>query len=337
MEYQYRPPENGMNDLVLETSRTVSRVGLAFVVLIAGSSLASFILQVIALVWFRDIIETGYFNFGVTILSLYVCAAPFAYLILRPMKKEVPKHRRISVKTFVIFTVMAFTLLILGSFLGQWLNAIVERICGIEQGGQVSEAFSESSLWLSCLYALVIAPIMEELFFRKLLIDRLSYLGDITCVVVSGLAFGLFHQNIEQFFYATLLGALLAFVYLKTGKILYTMLIHSIINFFGGILPTIVEHFLPVDFFAAETEEALSELISANPGAYIALMATSYLPYLFAIIGLVFFILYARRLTCGLRPSPLPYGRKASPIIGNAGVIVYLICCVGMMVFTIFA
>ena len=66
-------------------------------------------------------------------------------------------------------------------------------------------------------------------------------------------------------------------------------------------------------------------------------MATNYLPHLFAIIGLVFFILYARRLTCGLRPSPLPYGRKASPIIGNAGVIVYLICCVGMMVFTIFA
>ena len=337
MDYQYRPPENGMTDLVLETSRTVSRVGLAFVVLIAGSSLASFILQVIALVWFRDIIETGYFNFGVTILSLYVCAAPFAYLILRPMKKEVPAHCRISAKTFLIFTFIAFDLLIVGSMIGQGLNTLVERIFRIEQGGQVSEALSESSLWLSCLYALVIAPIMEELFFRKLLIDRLSYLGDITCVVVSGLAFGLFHQNIEQFFYAALLGALLAFVYLKTGKILYTMLIHSIINFFGGILPTIVEHFLPVDFFAAETEEALSELISANPGAYIALMATSYLPYLFAIIGLVFFILYARRLTCGLRPSPLPYGRKASPIFGNAGVIVDLFCCVGMMVFTIFA
>ena len=45
--------------------------------------------------------------------------------------------------------------------------------------------------------------------FRKLLIDRIVPFGQRVAVVVSGLAFGLFHGNFYQFFYAFSLGAVL--------------------------------------------------------------------------------------------------------------------------------
>ena len=52
-------------------------------------------------------------------------------------------------------------------------------------------------------------------------------------------------------------------------------------------------------------------------------------------MGLVFLCLYFRRMTTGFRPSPLPRGGRAAPIVGNVGSILYLVVCIGSMILTI--
>lgn len=79
------------------------------------------------------------------------------------------------------------------------------------------------------------APIVEELLYRKMLIDRIAAYGDGVSVVVSGLLFGLAHGNFSQFFYAFGLGALFAYVYIKTGHIGYTIGFHMFFNLIGGV------------------------------------------------------------------------------------------------------
>ena len=49
------------------------------------------------------------------------------------------------------------------------------------------------------LTSVIIAPVMEELVFRKYLVDRLVPYGQKTAVVLSGLFFGLFHGNFISF------------------------------------------------------------------------------------------------------------------------------------------
>ena len=68
------------------------------------------------------------------------------------------------------------------------------------------------------------------------MIDRLSRFGDVVAILVSSVAFGLFHGNFYQFFYSTMLGIILGFVYTKTGKWLYTAILHMVINFFGSVV-----------------------------------------------------------------------------------------------------
>ena len=80
------------------------------------------------------------------------------------------------------------------------------------------------------LYTCIGAPLFEELACRKLLLDRLHPYGDGFAVLASGLLFGLMHGNSAQFFLAFALGILFALVYLKTGRIVYTILLHAIIN-----------------------------------------------------------------------------------------------------------
>ncbi len=71
---------------------------------------------------------------------------------------------------------------------------------------------------------------MEELIFRKLMIDRLHNYGETAAIVFTALCFGLYHGNLTQFLYAGCVGLFLGYVYCKTGKIIYTMIMHILLN-----------------------------------------------------------------------------------------------------------
>lgn len=329
MQY-YRFSDPSSDDMRMRAKNATSRVALSLFVLMLVSNIASLVIQLLVRHFAPAALSAPWFLWTVTIVSLYGVAAPFAYLILRGVPKSVPARRRMSPKTFFIFLSMSFALMIAGALLGDGINRILERFFG-QQDSVITEAIRSSTLWLSCLYSLVIAPLFEELFFRKLLLDRLGFLGDAAALLLSGIAFGLFHGNIEQFCYAALLGMLLALLYLKTGNLLYPVLTHSIVNFFGGILPTLVEHLTGVDFSAVATDSALEQLIAAHPSAYALQLVVGLLPYLFALVGTVFFCLYLRRLLNDLRPSPLPSGERAAPLVGNVGSILYLVLTIGSM------
>ena len=79
------------------------------------------------------------------------------------------------------------------------------------------------------------APLGANWCRNKLLIDRIHVYGEGTAIVLSGVAFGLFHGNLSQFFYAAFLGCMFAFLYVRTGRILYPILLHAAINLLGGL------------------------------------------------------------------------------------------------------
>lgn len=85
---------------------------------------------------------------------------------------------------------------------------------------------------LQLLLAGLIAPAAEELLFRRLLLRRLRPYGERFALVASALCFGLFHGNLNQFFYAFLLGLVLAELALSTGCLWQAVLLHALVNLF---------------------------------------------------------------------------------------------------------
>ena len=67
-------------------------------------------------------------------------------------------------------------------------------------------------------FLVIVGPIFEEWLFRKQLIDHTRKYGEKTAILLSGLAFGLFHMNLFQFFYAFLLGLMFGYVYTRTSS-----------------------------------------------------------------------------------------------------------------------
>ncbi|MCD7946298.1 MAG: CPBP family intramembrane metalloprotease [Clostridiales bacterium] len=99
-----------------------------------------------------------------------------------------------------------------------------------------NEAISQEPLLVALLFTVVVAPIFEELLFRRLLLDRLLFLGDWSALLISSLFFGLFHTNLYQFFYATAVGLVLGYIHIMTGEMKWNIGLHMFINFFCGVL-----------------------------------------------------------------------------------------------------
>lgn len=88
---------------------------------------------------------------------------------------------------------------------------------------------------ISFLFAAVVAPIVEELIFRGVLMRRLNKVMNIfIAAFLSSLTFGLLHGNIVQNTYATVLGLVMAFVAVRCGSILSSIFFHVVFNSIGN-------------------------------------------------------------------------------------------------------
>lgn len=137
----------------------------------------------------------------------------------------------------ILYFIICMSFMYIGNLIG---NAMMFAV-GVFTGkgmptNQMTELLMESNAWLNLLSMVILAPIVEEWLFRKLLLDRITRFGQLPAVLLSAFFFALAHGNFYQFFYAFGLGALFAYLYVKTGKIRYTIEVHMAINFLGGIV-----------------------------------------------------------------------------------------------------
>lgn len=143
-----------------------------------------------------------------------------AGLIRKRLPARPPEVRPLSGADFLLCAMVAYALWALGVLAGNFPSFLAPL-----------ETFQfgwyQAPMWL---VTVVVAPIFEELVFRKFVLDRVGDLGEGIAVLSSALIFGLAHQNAGQFFLAFFLGLLFARIYLRTGKIVYTMLLHFLIN-----------------------------------------------------------------------------------------------------------
>ena len=81
---------------------------------------------------------------------------------------------------------------------------------------------------------------------------------------MSGVMFGLFHGNLNQFVYAAALGAFFAFIYVRTGKIRYTMILHAMVNSMATIGTLLLKMFSEGTTGYLEGTETLASVSSLD-------------------------------------------------------------------------
>ena len=85
---------------------------------------------------------------------------------------------------------------------------------------------------LSVVVTCIIPAITEELLFRGIILNGLrTRFNDVQAIFMSAFMFALMHQNLQQLVYPFLLGSIMAWLVLRTGSLISSMLVHFINNF----------------------------------------------------------------------------------------------------------
>ena len=209
---------------------------------LALGMLLTMIVQVIGAVVISEVnpalIENDWFSMAFSVAPVYLIEMPIAYLLLLTIPKSVPQKKKLHPLMWICFAFLCFFVSYLSSFVGQFVEAWIYNFFGIEVQNDMAEMSYITPFGVNFLFVGVLAPIFEELFYRKAIIDRLRRYGDLPAILVSGVIFGLVHGNFSQVFYSTAIGLVLGFVYLRTGNVLYTILLHATFNIISGVYVT---------------------------------------------------------------------------------------------------
>lgn len=121
----------------------------------------------------------------------------------------------------------------LGSIITEAINTVVDSLFGTGEIEDVFTGMEPANIGQYVIFAFcicVVAPIAEEYIFRDLLLKPLRAFGDLTAAVVSGVIFGLYHGNFDQFAYASVLGFFYSVIAIKYNSIIPTIICHAANN-----------------------------------------------------------------------------------------------------------
>ncbi len=277
----------------------------------------------------------------------FVLGYPLMLCLIHFVKKgkPVPQKKMRAGSIFAAFF-MAYAMAMIANIIGLLLITIMNALHdGIHTASLQDTMLALPSVWL-ILFVCVGAPVFEELIFRKALVDRAIYCSEGTAIAVSGVMFGLFHGNLNQFVYAAALGAFFAFIYVRTGKIRYTMILHAMVNSMATIGTLLLKM---VSEGASGYLEGTQVLTSASSldlygllrdplssamylggalGLCIWLLALA----AFVITGIILWIVKGKKLF--LLPSrdlSIPKGKRFSTAFLNPGMICFSVVWIGLI------
>ena len=260
-------------------------------------------------------------------VPLYLIAMPIAVMLMG--KSTVIETRKFDMKPGLFFKLLLMCLPMMwaGSVFGSMLSMVLSNG---EATDRVADLAMQTNIW-NVVFLVIVGPIFEEWLFRKQLIDHTRKYGEKTAILLSGLAFGLFHMNLFQFFYAFLLGLMFGYVYTRTSKLRYSTAMHMIINFNGGVLAPWVLTRVDLDQLEKVSEAAengnaaaMEQWASQNVEG-LAIMLVYFVLYGAVILaGFVLLIRNFKRFEFYTAPEELPRGTRAKTVCGNVGMIMFI-------------
>lgn len=311
-------------------------IGFSFFIYLIVYIVAQFVVTGIMASRGINVIEenNSWYLFAVSTLPNYIVGVPVFFLMTRKYPtKPVPVQKHISAWEMVQYLLMSLSIGYIFSAISNIINMPLVENFDISEN-VIADLLMNMDLIPIFVYVVILAPIFEELVFRKRFLDKAHAFGRKKAVLASGLAFGLFHLNLQQGIYTFALGVFWALMYFKTGRLSVVVILHMLMNFMGSIV-------------MAQVLKTGSESAEMIAGVVVIVII---------VLGLAFLIKNRKELLAVLeeeeevilqeyedpetgemrvREIAPRRSRKTPSLIWNIGFMFYMVACVFMIVLTV--
>lgn len=279
-----------------EKTKSLEKVGLGFTVMFG-------------IFWLYSIFIAKYLNINYIFNNIIglICLYGVGMALFIVITKNIPnceiKKNHISFRTIFYCFLLQFT--------ATMLMSVVVNIVTQISGEEINNILNNINILtpFNIFLLLIFNPIIEEFVFRKFVADKLLKHGELFYILASSFCFAIVHGislGIPQVLYTFILGMIWSYLYVKTGKLIIPIILHSLSNIFSGIIISIVQGI---------SQEAL--------GMYSMFMM------LMAIIGLICFIKNKKKISID-GENKLIKASILKDIFINKGMICYIILAITM-------
>ena len=150
----------------------------------------------------------------------WILSLPIIYYFVKTYNKYeyFKTNEKLNVKDFNTYFALVF-------FIGNICNLLIISIFKFK--GRTP--LINEPLYIDVIMAVFVAPILEEIVFRGVIMNNLRKYGIRVAIIINSLLFGLSHYNIEMIVPAFLTGIIFSYIAYKYS-IKYSILIHFFIN-----------------------------------------------------------------------------------------------------------
>lgn len=140
--------------------------------------------------------------------------------------------KKISSRMIGITIILGIVLYFINNFVAQFFSSLIS-LFGYENLTQTTTVtFTYELLFREFLLSCILPGICEEFLHRGIMLFAGKKCGNTRYVLItSSILFGLMHLNINQFFYASILGFLMGYVAIVSDSIYPSIIIHFLNNF----------------------------------------------------------------------------------------------------------
>lgn len=272
-------------------------------------------------------------------IAIYAIALPLFCVIAAPLPTVRPAKEKMSIGGFLGGFCICLVFMQAGSYISNSIVEFIENLSNTTLVNPVQSMVGQSDIWVDIVFVVILAPILEELFFRKLLCDKLLALGEGYAVLLSAILFGFSHGNFFQFAYTALVGAVLGFIYVKTGRLIYSIIYHAFLNLLGGVIAPLIVNMIDLDLVNSILgKDSLSESdMSTVMSEMLPLLIYELVFLVLSITGivLVFRAIKKRRVRFDSGILPPPKKKRISNLLCTVGAAALVTAYVAMFVISI--
>lgn len=320
-----------------EMKKFTAKIGWKYALFLVATSIFQIVFGM--LIPEKYVSET-WVSFLSIIIPMHILGFGLLILITSKMPTVKIEKKKMGFGKFIICVFIGAGICLVGMAVGLAIHYLIILPFGIglEQSSALGQLMMGSDAFWRILTVGICAPIVEELIFRKLLIDRVAKYGEFVAIMLSGIMFGMFHGNFQQAFFAAGLGMFWAFIYLRTGKIWYTIAMHMVINLTSSVITVYLTQWaLTYSSYAQDPDFAIA-MMNGDPNAVmagvssIALVAWEGFLAIFAIVGLILFFVNRKKFKLNPAPVSVKKGTLFTKSHFNGGMILFWIACLILFV-----
>lgn len=237
-QYNYMIYQSQIKTAKNNQKKELIKVGFAL-----GATLILYlILQSIAVLSLKSLGLTEIYNnspmvkyaFNIIAIHLFSMLIPFSLLALCFKKNFITPFfpaKKMKGKDIAAWISFGMGFCLVANIFVNFIIQISKDVFGYELS---QNDYGTPNDWLTCLVIVVstaiIPAICEEIAFRCCALGILKKYGKSFAVFTVSIVFGLIHGNVIQFVFAFFIGALLAFITVKTDNVIVAMCIHGFNN-----------------------------------------------------------------------------------------------------------